>query len=95
MEELTLDKKKFYIPKLDSIVKLTVKHEIIPIITPEISEKIKKEFIYYIKNNKDGKIRKFKSDSSYEIGEDEELVNYDFYLMNDYVLSLFPKENDN
>ena len=95
LEELILDKKKFCIPKLDSIVKLTVKHEIIPIITPEISEKIKKEYKYYIKNNKDGKIKEVKSDSSYEIGEDEELFNYDFYLMNDYVLSLFPKENDN
>ena len=89
-------KNKFYIPKLSDKFKLDIKiipkKYIIPLLNYTISDKSKKEFIYYFKNNKDNKIIKVISDKQVVIEEYIDFIKCDFYLMSEYILS-YPKNN--
>lgn len=94
--EPLLEKNKFCIPKLSEILELNVKiiqkKTIIPIINYSISEKSKKEFIFYLKNKKDNTTFKITSEKQIEIEEDLDLIKLDFYLMSEYILS-YPKND--
>ena len=91
-----LIKNKFKIPKLSNKLELDIKivrkKHIIPILNYTISDRAKREFIYYFKNNKDNKTIKFVTDKEVTIEEYLDFIKCDFYLMSEYILS-YPKNN--
>ena len=62
-----------------------------PNLNYKIDERVKKEYIFYLKNKNNSTERKVKSDSSIIIEENEELIECKLFLMSEYILS-FPEK---
>lgn len=86
--------KRFHIPKISDNLKLTLKKVYTPKLNYKISKDANSEFYYEIQNLKTKEKRTLKSDSSIELEENEEIINCNFCLMNEYISSLVNKSNN-
>lgn len=84
--------KKFHIPKLSDKLELNIREEklLIPNINFKISENLKKEYIFHLKNKNSNEIEEVKNNSMIKIDENKELVKCDI-LLNNQIITSFPK----
>ena len=82
-------KQKFFIPKLSDKLKLEfyIDKCLIPKINYQISDKVRKEYIFYFKDKNTHEEYSFKGDSPIEYDENLKLIKCDFYLMSEFILS--------
>ena len=94
LEPLIEEEKKFNIPKLKDKLKLNIYYKKIihPELNYKISEKVKKEYVFRLKNKSTQENVELKRNSDIEINENQELIKCDFYLMSKYILS-FPSKH--
>ena len=94
LEPLIAEEKKFNIPKLKDKLKLNIYYKKIihPELNYKISEKVKKEYVFRLKNKSTQENVELKRNSDIEINENQELIKCDFYLMSKYILS-FPSKD--
>ena len=84
LENLIEEEKKFKFQDLKEKLKLKIFIE--PVLNYNISEGVKKEYIYYIRNKKTNKIEEIRSDSRIELKEDQEFINVKLNLMDNITL---------
>ena len=84
LENLIEEEKKFKFQELKERLKLKIYIE--PILNYNVSEGIKKEFIFYVRNKKTNKIEEIRNDSKIELKEDQEFVNCKLDLMDNITL---------
>ena len=94
LEPLIEENKKFYIPRLKDELKINFIKILIPEINYKISEKVKKEYNFLLKNKKTGEKEEIKN-SFIKIGKNEECIKCDFYLMSEYILTFNWEKEDN
>lgn len=85
------DNKKFSIPNLSDKLKLIIKsvNFLIPKLNFDISNKIKKEYLFLLKKKKDNKvITKLVENEKIENDENLEFVGCDFILMGEKIVSV-------
>ena len=87
---IPIPKKKFYIPKLSDKLKLDIGIGkcFIPLLNYKISDKIKKEYIFYFKDKYTHEEHTSNNDSPIEYYENLQLIKCDFILMSEYILSV-------
>ena len=95
LEPLIEENKKFYIPGLKDELKINFIKILIPEINYKISEKVKTEYKFLLKNKKTGEKKEETKNSLIKIGKDEEFIKCDFYLMSEYILTFKRKKEDN
>ena len=84
LEPLIEENKKFYIPRLKDELKINFIKILIPEINYKISEKIKTEYKFLLKSKKTGEKKEVIKNSFIKIGNNEEFIKCDFYLMSEY-----------
>ena len=60
---------------------------LIPEINYKIAENVKREYKFLLKNKKTGEEKEVIKNSFIKIGENEECIKCDFYLMSEYISS--------
>ena len=95
LEPLIEENKKFYIPGLKDELKINFIKILIPEINYKISEKVKTEYKFLLKNKKTGEKKEETKNSLIKIGKDEEFIKCDFYLMSEYILTFKREKEDN
>ena len=88
LEPLIEENKKFYIPRLKDELKINLIKVLIPEINFKISEKIKTEYKFHIRDKKTHEEKVVNEYYLIKIGENEECIKCDFYLMNEYISTL-------
>lgn len=88
LEPLIEENEKFHIPKLIDELKINIIKILIPEINYKIAEKVKREYKFHLIDKKTNEKKEvIKKDSFIKIGENEECVKCDFYLMSEYISS--------
>ena len=88
LEPLIEENKKFYIPRLKDELKINLIKVLIPEINFKISEKIKTEYKFHIRDKKTHEEKIVNKYYLIKIGENEECIKCDFYLMSEYISTL-------
>ena len=81
------EKQKFSVPKLSDKLKLNMKKYYIPEINYSLSERVRKEYIFYLLDKKTNVKKEIKNKNSIEINENEQFLKCDFYFMNKCITS--------
>ena len=68
---------------------------LIPEINYKIAEKVKREYKFLLKNKKTNEEKEVIKNSFIKIGENEECIKCDFYLMSEYILTFKREKEDN
>ena len=88
LEPLIEENKKFYIPRLKDELKINLIKILIPEINYKIAENIKRDYKFLLKNRKTNEEKEEVIKNSFiKIGENEECIKCDFYLMSEYISS--------
>jgi len=88
LEPLIEENKKFYIPRIKDKLKINLIKILIPEINYKIAENIKRDYKFLLKNKKTNEEKEEVIKNSFiKIGENEECIKCDFYLMSEYISS--------
>ena len=87
LEPLIEENKKFSIPRLKDELKINLIKILIPEINYKIAENVKREYKFLLKNKKTNEEKEVIKNSFIKIGENEECIKCDFYLMSEYISS--------
>ena len=88
LEPLIEENIKFYIPRLKDELKINLIKILIPEINYKIAENIKRDYKFLLKNRKTNEEKEEVIKNSFiKIGENEECIKCDFYLMSEYISS--------
>jgi len=88
LEPLIEENKKFCIPRLKDKLKINLIKILIPEINYKIAENIKRDYKFHLKNKKTNEEKEEVIKNSFiKIGENEECIKCDFYLMSEYISS--------
>ena len=88
LEPLIEENKKFCIPRLKDKLKINLIKILIPEINYKIAENIKRDYKFLLKNKKTNEEKEEVIKNSFiKIGENEECIKCDFYLMSEYISS--------
>jgi len=88
LEPLIEENKKFCIPRLKDKLKINLIKILIPETNYKIAENIKRDYKFHLKNKKTNEEKEEVIKNSFiKIGENEECIKCDFYLMSEYISS--------
>ena len=95
LEPLIEENIKFYIPRLKDELKINLIKILIPEINYKIAENIKRDYKFLLKNRKTNEEKEEVIKNSFiKIGENEECIKCDFYLMSEYISSFNWEKED-